>query len=72
MSWRDKYPGCIIVRCVDRMTFPVDPATLEPLACSCYDAHCYSDPEPAPLMSCSEWEQQFMGRRVNRGIRNAE
>lgn len=33
-----------IVRCIDRMTFEIDPITLDAKECSYYDAYCYSDP----------------------------
>lgn len=45
-----------IVRCPDRMCFPVDPKTLEPLRASCYDAYCFSDPEPGvTYIELSDW-----------------
>jgi hypothetical protein len=36
----------LIVRCADRMCFPIDAQTLDPLACSSYDAYCFIDPHP--------------------------
>jgi len=35
-----------VVRCPDRMVFEVNSKTLDPIRASCYDAYCYSDPEP--------------------------
>lgn len=44
------------VRCPDRMVFPVDEETLEPLRCGSYDAYCYSDPEPGvEYIEHAEW-----------------
>lgn len=36
----------VMVRCVDKNVFPVNPDTLEPLSCGAYDPWCFSDPEP--------------------------
>lgn len=43
----------------DRMCFPVDAFTLEPLRTACYDAHCFSDPEPGyhSHISLGEWNR---------------
>ena len=46
----------IIVRCTDRMVFPVNPKTLEPLSTSYYDPYCYSAPLPeTEYMEHSTW-----------------
>ncbi len=48
-----------IVRCVDRTVFEVDPITLEPKRASCYDAYCYTDPEPnVRYIEHAEWTQR--------------
>ena len=51
------YKGKVKVVCDDLMCFPVDPVTLEPLACSYYDAYAISDPDPEPIKTISygEW-----------------
>lgn len=51
------YTGKIKVRCEDRMCFAVNPKTLEPLACSTYDAYAFSDPDREPLetIDYGEW-----------------
>ena len=41
----------------DRMCFYVDPHTLEPRSCGCYDAWAHTDPEP-PQISASEWQSR--------------
>ena len=49
-------PANILVRCDDRMVFPVRATDLEPLACSCYDPWCFRDPLPGrTYMEVSEW-----------------
>lgn len=53
-----KRPGDIKVRGDNRMCFWVDPKTLEPRGCEMYDAHAFSDPEPVPTMSYSQWVQK--------------
>lgn len=35
-----------IVRCEDKMCFPINPITLDPVGVSCYDPWCFSDPKP--------------------------
>ena len=49
--------GHICVRCPDRMTFWVDPVTLEPFHCGSFDEWCYTHPYPdAVYMEHSEWD----------------
>lgn len=62
MSWRNRYPGCLLVICEGRMVFPVDPVTLEPLACTCYDHWCLSEPDQQPRMGYAEWSEKHMRR----------
>lgn len=52
-----RYTGKIKVISADRMCFPADPITLEPLGTEVYDAYTYSDPELGPVetISHSEW-----------------
>jgi hypothetical protein len=46
----------ILVRCVDKTVFPIDPVTLKPLRCGTYDAYCYSDPESDTIyIDHSDW-----------------
>ncbi len=40
----------------DRMCFEVDAETLDPLGCSCYDAHAFSDPRrDIESLHVNEW-----------------
>ena len=56
------YEGKIRVVGTDRMCFPVDAKTLAPLACSTYDAHAFSDPDPEPVETISVG--QWLNRRT--------
>jgi hypothetical protein len=49
----DYYKGKIKVVAGDKMCFPVNPETLEPLACSLYDPYAWSDPEWGPIETIS-------------------
>jgi hypothetical protein len=51
------YEGKVKVVGNDLMCFPADPKTLEPLACSTYDAWARSDPDHDPIetIGFSEW-----------------
>lgn len=51
------YTGKIKVVCVSMQCFPVEPITLEALACGIYDpyANDYHDPEPIEIISHAEW-----------------
>ena len=50
------YAGKIKVVCADMMCFPVDPQTLEALACSSYDPYAISDPDPEPVETIGYFE----------------
>jgi len=49
----DYYKGKIKVVGSDKMCFPVNPETLEPLACSSYDPYAWSNPEKEPIETIS-------------------
>ena len=54
-----------IVRSPDRMVFPINPTTLEPLQCSYYDAYCYTDPKPGvEYMEYSDWVDKYYEKSV--------
>jgi hypothetical protein len=55
------YEGRIKVVCHDLTCFPVDPTTLEPLACGSYDPWAISDPEQGPLetIGTCEWYRRL-------------
>lgn len=59
------YTGKIKVIGSDRMCFPVDPKTLEALACSIYDAYAYTDPDTDPVetISFGEWTTRRNAQR---------
>lgn len=49
----------MLVRCADLTVFPVDPVTLEPLACATYDHWCFSDPKPdVTYINYFDWLKQ--------------
>lgn len=48
----------IYVRCPDRMCFWANAITLEPKACSVYDAFAFTDPLPVPTLELHEWSDQ--------------
>ncbi len=50
------YAGKIKVVCDDLMCFPVDPVTLEALACSYYDAYAITDPDREPVKTIGYFE----------------
>ncbi len=55
-----RYAGKIKVVGDDRMCFPADPKTLDPLGVSFYDAYAISDPEHCPVetISAGEWNRR--------------
>ncbi len=58
------YKGRIKVVGADLMCFPVDPQTLEALACSTYDPYALKDPDPEPVetIDACEWLRRKMLR----------
>jgi len=54
------YKGKVKVICQDLMCFPAHPVTMEPLACSTYDAYALSDPDHAPVETIGhgEWQRR--------------
>lgn len=49
----------VLVRCGDKMVFPINPVTTEALSCGYYDPYCYSDPrKDVEYMEYSEWLRQ--------------
>lgn len=59
------YKGKIKVVGCDLMCFPVDPVTLNALACSSYDPWAIRDPDPEPIetISCGEWNRRLSDKR---------
>lgn len=50
----------------DRMVFPVDEVTLEPLACSCYDPWIFSQPPAGEkVIGLGEWAKLRERRRLS-------
>ena len=46
----------VLVRCPDRMVFPVHAVSGQPMRCSYYDAYCFTDPRPdVKYLSYAEW-----------------
>lgn len=55
----NRYAERIKVVGVDLMCFAVDPETLEPLGCGCYDPWAWSDPESAAeTITVAEWQRR--------------
>ena len=51
----------LMVRCVDKMVFEINPTTLEPKTCSYYDAWCFSDPDKnVKYINHAEWCKMSM------------
>ena len=49
-------PKPLMVRMEDRTVFRIKRTTGEPISTGCYDAHCFSDPDPTvEYMSYSDW-----------------
>lgn len=68
------YKDKIKVVADDKMCFPVDPKTLEPVTSSIYDPYAWSDPDPEPLetITISElYRRQDAIRRDEARRRNA-
>lgn len=53
-----QHKGKIKVVGVDLICFYVEPKTLEPISCSCYDPYAWRDPEPGMLetIGVNEWQ----------------
>lgn len=68
-----RYAGRIKVVGADRMCWPVDAASLEALATSCYDPLPWTDPEPVEIISASDWYMRREKRRaVNESVQRIE
>ena len=52
------YSGKVKVVNEDRMCFPADPVTLEPLRCSMYDAWAWNEPDAHEIISAAEWNSR--------------
>lgn len=66
------YAGKIKVIGEDKMCFAADPVTLEPLSCSTYDLHAWSDPDTDPIetLHFEEWQRRRnVNRRIEEGLR---
>lgn len=59
----------IIVRCLDKMVFKVNPETFEAKTCSYYDAYCFSDPlRDAVYIDYHDWICLRSDQRAKRAI----
>ena len=56
----------LYVRCLDKMVFPINNKTLEPLRCSTYDAYCFSLPDDErEYIDLSDWYSLRKAQEVN-------
>lgn len=62
------YTGMVKVVGVDLQCFPVDPKTLEPKSCGCYDPWAWTDPDPTPVetIHIHEWWARRQARELRR------
>ncbi len=57
------YRGKVKVVNEDRMCFPADPVTLEPLRCSVYDVWAWNEPDAHEIISAAEWNSRRSAMR---------
>lgn len=60
------YGGKVKVVNEDRMCFPADPVTLEPLRCSVYDAWAWNEPDAHEIISAADWSRRVAIREGER------
>lgn len=65
------YAGKIKVVTESKMCFPVDPATLEPLAPSTRDLHWSDEPEALEIISYATWLRRCAEAVDSKAIRSA-
>lgn len=58
------YKGKVKVVGADLLCFPVDPVTMEPLSCGCYDPWVWKDPDPIETIDVTTWQLRLNSLRT--------
>ncbi len=62
-SDKSRYAGLIKVVNEDKLCFPADPITLDPVGCSIYDAWAFIEADAKEVISVSEWNVRRNNQR---------